>query len=86
MLPFQLENRDATYGLAQLIGKPLHEEDAVCIRILKEAGAVPFCRTNVPQTMLTFGGVFLVVRNDRFAEVSERSCIVNVEQTGRKAL
>ena len=38
-------------GFVQLIGN-YSEEDAVLITVLYEAGAVPFVRTNIPQTLM----------------------------------
>eukprot|EP00619_Florenciella_sp_RCC1007_P021682 CAMPEP_0205933966 /NCGR_PEP_ID=MMETSP1325-20131115/34864_1 /ASSEMBLY_ACC=CAM_ASM_000708 /TAXON_ID=236786 /ORGANISM="Florenciella sp., Strain RCC1007" /LENGTH=99 /DNA_ID=CAMNT_0053303889 /DNA_START=1 /DNA_END=297 /DNA_ORIENTATION=+ len=44
---------DVTIGTAGRIGR-LHDDDAVVLKVLKEQGAVPFCRTNIPQTMLSY--------------------------------
>ncbi|XP_059095221.1 fatty acid amide hydrolase 1-like [Tigriopus californicus] len=45
---------DATVGLSRFINQPL-PADASIIQHLKELGAVPFCLTNVPQTMKSYG-------------------------------
>lgn len=49
-----MAGHDSTIGLTQYIGDP-----AVCdssfVRAVKELQAVPFCLTNVPQTMISFG-------------------------------
>ena len=44
---------DATLGMAKKIGQP-SKEDSELIRVMKQLGAVPFCLTNIPQTMLSF--------------------------------
>lgn len=44
---------DSTIGFTQDIDKP-ETEDADIVKILLRAGAVPFVKTNVPQTMLSF--------------------------------
>lgn len=46
-----VEGVDTTIGFTQDVGRPA-SKDAVIVRVLKEAGCVPFCKTNVPQTML----------------------------------
>ncbi|XP_060079740.1 vitamin D3 hydroxylase-associated protein-like [Ylistrum balloti] len=43
---------DSTVGVASLIGEAA-SDDAVLVKVLKDQGAVPFVRTNVPQTMLS---------------------------------
>ncbi|XP_033730511.1 fatty-acid amide hydrolase 1-like [Pecten maximus] len=50
---YYFKGQDATVGVASLIGQPA-PDDAVLIQVLKEQGAIPFVRTNVPQTMLSF--------------------------------
>ncbi|OWF56746.1 vitamin D3 hydroxylase-associated protein-like [Mizuhopecten yessoensis] len=50
---FNFKGQDTTGGCASLIGK-LAREDAVLVQVLKDQGAVPFVRTNIPQTMLSF--------------------------------
>lgn len=42
---------DSTTGLSIHINKPA-ERDAALVVALKKLGAVPFCLTNVPQTMI----------------------------------
>jgi amidase len=39
-------------GFASWLGD-IGAEDAVVVRILKDAGAIIYCRTNVPQTLLS---------------------------------
>ncbi|GJN89051.1 hypothetical protein Rhopal_002025-T1 [Rhodotorula paludigena] len=48
-----IHNVDTTMGLTHAINRPA-EQDATLIRILLRAGAIPFVKTNVPQTMLSF--------------------------------
>ncbi|WAQ93951.1 VDHAP-like protein [Mya arenaria] len=48
---FHLRGNDSTAGLGQFIGQ-LKAEDAVLVQVLKNLGAVPFVRTNIPQTMM----------------------------------
>ena len=38
-------------GFASLVGN-YSKDDALLVRILQEAGAVPFVKTNVPQTLM----------------------------------
>jgi fatty acid amide hydrolase len=51
---FLLAGHDSTIGLVGLMGRPARE-DAPIIKMLRAQGAVPFCRTNVPQTMVSYG-------------------------------
>ena len=51
---FYVAGHDSTIGLAQPIGQPA-VRDCSFVRALKELHAVPFCLTNVPQTMISFG-------------------------------
>ncbi len=48
-----MKGYDATMGFAHLVGRP-STADAACVALLKEAGAVPFCTTNVPQTLISY--------------------------------
>lgn len=55
-----IEGLETTIGYVSLIGK-YAKKNAVLVNILLEAGAVPFVRTNVPQTLMwgeTFNNVF----------------------------
>lgn len=45
---------DTTHGFAKRLYKPA-SESAVIVKILQDLGAVPFCKTNIPQTLFTFG-------------------------------
>ena len=46
-----LEGFDVTLGLAKYLDKPV-ETTAPLLQTLIDLGAVPFCRTNVPQTLM----------------------------------
>merc|ERR1712212_1333909 len=50
---FYVKGYDSTIGLAQFIAKPA-PEDSVFVRALKDLHAVPFCLTNIPQTMVSY--------------------------------
>jgi fatty acid amide hydrolase len=45
---------DSTIGLGKYLNDPA-KNSAVIVRIMMDLGAVPFCKTNVPQTLLSFG-------------------------------
>lgn len=42
---------DSVIGCSKFIGKP-EKEDSVIVQVLKKQGAIPFVKTNVPQTMI----------------------------------
>ena len=44
---------DSTIGLAAFVGKPFSETSAL-VQVLRHQGAIPFVKTNVPQTMLSW--------------------------------
>ncbi|BGP15819.1 hypothetical protein JCM10213_005697 [Rhodosporidiobolus nylandii] len=46
-------NTDSTIGFTHLINRPC-PADATLVTVLRTAGAIPFVKTNVPQTMLSF--------------------------------
>lgn len=48
---FLVEGHDSNIGLASLIGRP-SARDAPMVAMLKAQGALPFCLTNIPQTMV----------------------------------
>jgi len=51
---FHVKGYDCTIGMARYIGRP-SAKDGVLIKAVKETGGgVPFCLTNVPQTMFSF--------------------------------
>ncbi|RDW78003.1 hypothetical protein BP5796_05855 [Coleophoma crateriformis] len=49
---FNIEGKDSIIGLACFVGHPAAKDSAVAA-LLKSLGAVLFCKTNVPQTMMT---------------------------------
>ncbi|GAA6027578.1 hypothetical protein JCM8097_007932 [Rhodosporidiobolus ruineniae] len=56
---------DSTIGFTHQINHPA-KEDATVVQILRAAGAIPFVKTNVPQTMLSFecaNPLFGITRN-----------------------
>ena len=42
---------DSTIGVTKRVNKPA-EDDSVLVKVMKHQGAVPFCKTNIPQTLL----------------------------------
>lgn len=48
-----LKGKDRTVGIPSLIGD-VQSEDAGLVVLLKSLGAVPFCRTNLPQNCVPF--------------------------------
>ncbi|XP_047645145.1 vitamin D3 hydroxylase-associated protein-like isoform X2 [Phacochoerus africanus] len=51
--PYDCMGHDSTCGLAQFLEKPA-AKDGVIVKVLKAQGAIPFVKTNVPQTLLSF--------------------------------
>jgi Asp-tRNA(Asn)/Glu-tRNA(Gln) amidotransferase A subunit family amidase len=49
----QVKGFDISVGFSQHTGKP-YAEDGVMVKLLKDAGAVPFVKTNLPVTLLSF--------------------------------
>eukprot|EP00802_Teleaulax_amphioxeia_P007927 Tamp_07935.p1 GENE.Tamp_07935~~Tamp_07935.p1 ORF type:complete len:635 (-),score=153.61 Tamp_07935:506-2266(-) len=49
-----LQGHDCIAGLAKRCGL-LQDADSEAVQLLRAAGAVPFCRTNTPQTNLSYG-------------------------------
>lgn len=56
-LPFSVKDNidiagyDSTIGISKFLYQP-SIEDAALVKALKQLGAIPFCKTNVPQTNL----------------------------------
>ncbi len=48
-----MEGYDSTMGAARMIDV-LSPRDAGLVSLLKSLGAIPFCRTNLPQVCLSF--------------------------------
>ncbi|CCT62770.1 related to amidase (acetamidase) [Fusarium fujikuroi IMI 58289] len=63
----EVEGYDSTVGMSTHAGKPL-AHDGNTVRILKDAGAVPYVKTNVPITLLSFES-----SNDIWGETSNPS-------------
>jgi len=42
---------DSTIGLGKNTGKPVTNTNAIVL-VLLDQGAIPFCKTNIPQTLL----------------------------------
>ncbi|XP_015418634.1 PREDICTED: vitamin D3 hydroxylase-associated protein isoform X1 [Myotis davidii] len=51
--PYDCVGHDSTCGLAQFLEKPA-AKDGVLVKVLKAQGAIPFVKTNIPQTLLSF--------------------------------
>lgn len=47
----QYKNYDTSCGVISNLEKPA-QEDSVLVKVLKEQGAIPFVRTNLPQALL----------------------------------
>jgi Asp-tRNA(Asn)/Glu-tRNA(Gln) amidotransferase A subunit family amidase len=50
---FDVAGYDSTFGVGKRLGFPA-TRDALLVHVARSLGAVPFCKTNVPQTMLSF--------------------------------
>ena len=50
---FHVRGCDSTAGLTQYLFKP-NREDGLTVKLLRKNGAIPFCMTNVPQTMMGY--------------------------------
>ncbi|KAL1726399.1 amidase signature domain-containing protein [Schizophyllum commune] len=48
---FDVAGKECTMGIASWLGR-ISEEDAALVTVLKSAGAIPYVRTNVPQTLM----------------------------------
>ncbi|PPR03890.1 hypothetical protein CVT24_008121 [Panaeolus cyanescens] len=48
-----IEGVDSCIGYSSWVGKPM-EADSAIVRLLRDAGAVPFVKTNIPVTLLSF--------------------------------
>ena len=58
-----MDGKDATVGITNNIGKAA-KSDAELVRALKQLGAVPFVRTNLPQTCIRYS-IFLILLNPK---------------------
>ena len=50
----KVKGHDSTIGLASRCGR-IAGHDSAIVQAIKDAGGVPFCRTNIPQTNLSYG-------------------------------
>ena len=50
---FFVKGYDATIGFAKLINMPAQQDGSI-VKTLKDLHAVPFCLTNIPQTMCSY--------------------------------
>ena len=50
---FHVRGCDSTAGLTQYLFRP-NKNDGGTVNVLRRNGAVPFCMTNVPQTMMGY--------------------------------
>ncbi|EFB27531.1 hypothetical protein PANDA_008150, partial [Ailuropoda melanoleuca] len=50
---YDCKGHDSTCGLAQFPEKPA-AKDGVIVKVLKAQGAIPFVKTNIPQTLFSF--------------------------------
>ena len=48
---YMLKGHDVTYGIAKHLGTP-SDTTSHLVEAMRSLGAIPFCRTNVPQTMI----------------------------------
>ena len=48
---FDVAGKECTMGIASWLGR-ISEEDAALVTVLKNAGAILYVRTNVPQTLM----------------------------------
>ena len=51
---FQVKGYDFTAGLSKFLFQPA-VDDGNPVKAMKEFGAIPFCLTNIPQTMYSYG-------------------------------
>lgn len=51
--PFAYVGVASTIGFTAFLDNPLPKENAALVRILLELGAILYCKTNIPQTMMT---------------------------------
>jgi len=51
---FWIKGYDSTAGLAKRIDQP-SQEDGAFVKFLKDQHGIPFCQTNISQTMLSYG-------------------------------
>ncbi|KAK8085463.1 hypothetical protein PG997_006734 [Apiospora hydei] len=50
---FVVKGRYASVGYVEYLRQPIPEDESALVKLLQDAGAVLYCKTNVPQTMMT---------------------------------
>ncbi|KAJ4152102.1 hypothetical protein NW765_017611 [Fusarium oxysporum] len=50
---FQVEGYHSTVGYVEFLKRPLPAGNSALVKLLTDAGAILYCKTNVPQTMMT---------------------------------
>ncbi|CAK7238286.1 hypothetical protein SEUCBS140593_010512 [Sporothrix eucalyptigena] len=50
---YNVKGKYSTAGYTALLRRPVPEDNAAIVNLLLDAGAVMYCKTNVPQTMMT---------------------------------
>ncbi|KAF4944630.1 hypothetical protein FSARC_14619 [Fusarium sarcochroum] len=50
---FQVEGYHSTVGYVEFLKRPLPTGNAALVKLLIDAGAILYCKTNIPQTMMT---------------------------------
>ncbi|KAK7976283.1 hypothetical protein PG989_014746 [Apiospora arundinis] len=50
---FVVEGRHASVGYVEYLRQPVPKGESTLVKLLQEAGAILYCKTNVPQTMMT---------------------------------
>ncbi|CAG0893200.1 unnamed protein product [Darwinula stevensoni] len=57
---FMIKGHDVTYGIAKHLGTP-SDTTSYLVQAMRNLGAIPFCRTNVPQTMIRIAWTVVAV-------------------------
>ena len=71
------EGEDSCIGYSAWVGRPM-QKDAAIVRLLKDAGAVPFVKTNVPITLLSFESA-----NDVFGTTTNFAAVQEIGTNGK---
>ncbi|KAK7932252.1 hypothetical protein PG985_002964 [Apiospora marii] len=50
---FVVKGRYATVGYVEYLRQPIPEGESALVKLLEDAGAILYCKTNIPQTMMT---------------------------------
>ena len=65
---FGVKGYDSTLGCAKFVNEP-YTDDCNLVKCLRAAGAIPFVKTNVPQTMISTEAtnpIFGITKNPRY--------------------